>query len=200
VATSSRQPSTEPITRLLIEWSRGNPAALDAALPLVHDELRRIAQRALRRERNGQSLQPTLLVNELYLRMVDQQHASWTNRLQFFAVAATMMRRILVDLARARVADKRGGEAVHVSLSAVADVTAAPLIEVLSIHRALDRLAELDPFQARLVELRFFAGLTVDETAIALDSSPRTIKREWRTAKAWLHGQLGVTNAPAEPD
>ena len=182
--------TSRDITRLLHDWSRGDPAALDALVPIVYDELRRIAGRTLRRDRNGITLQPTLLVNELYLRLIGQDRASWDNRIQFFAVAASMMRRILVDHARARAADKRGGHATRVSLSNAEEHAAGSVLDVLAIHEALDRLALFDATQARIVELRFFAGLTVEEAAATLDMSPRTIKREWRIARAWLFGQM----------
>ena len=130
------------------------------------------------------------LVNELYLRLVEQRRASWENRAQFFAVAAQIMRRILVDHARAQVAAKRGGALPRVSLTEAGDVGVEPALEVLAVHDALTQLAQLDPDQARIVELRFFSGLTVDETAHVMGLSPRTIKREWRLAKAWLYGQL----------
>lgn len=181
------------ITQLLDDWSGGNRAALERLLPIVYGELRRLARRELRRERAGHTLQPTALVHELYVRLVDQRRASWENRAQFFAVAAQLMRRILVDHARARVAAKRGGSSPRVSLDEAGDaidVAIAPAFEVLAVDRALTRLTLLDPEQARIVELRFFSGLSVDETAHVLGRSPRTIKREWRLAKAWLYRHL----------
>ena len=181
------------ITQLLDDWSGGDRAALDRLLPIVYGELRRLAGRALRRERDGHTLQPTALVHELYVRLVDQRRASWENRAQFFAVAAQLMRRILVDHARARVAAKRGGPSPRLSLDEAGDAVdaaIAPAFEVLAVDRALTRLATLDPEQARVVELRFFSGLSVEETAHVLGRSPRTIKREWRLAKAWLYQQL----------
>jgi RNA polymerase sigma factor (TIGR02999 family) len=180
------------VTRLLIDWSRGDEAALDELLPIVYSELRRVARRELRRERAGHTLQPTALVNELYLRLVEQRRASWENRAQFFAVAAQIMRRILVDHARAQVAAKRGGLAPRLSLSEAGDIGTEPAHEVLAVDMALTRLASLDADQARIVELRFFSGLTVEETAHVLGRSPRTIKREWRLARAWLYGQLST--------
>jgi RNA polymerase sigma factor (TIGR02999 family) len=178
------------VTRLLIDWSHGDAAALEQLLPIVHSELRRTARRELRRERVDHTLQPTALVNELYLRLVEQRRASWENRAQFFAVAAQIMRRILVDHARAQVAAKRGGTSPRVSLTEAGDVGVEPALEVLAVDDALTQLVQLDPDQARIVELRFFSGLTVDETAHVMEVSPRTIKREWRLAKAWLYGQL----------
>jgi RNA polymerase sigma factor (TIGR02999 family) len=178
------------VTRLLIDWGRGNTAALDELLPIVHAELRRVARRQLRRERTDHTLQPTALVNELYVRLVGQRQASWENRAHFFAIAAQIMRRILVDHARAQVAAKRGGSTPRLSMSEAAESSVEPAFEVLAVDEALARLAVLDAEQARIVELRFFSGLTVDETAHVLGVSPRTIKREWRLAKAWLYGQL----------
>ena len=191
---TGRKPEAEiGITQLLDDWSGGDRAALERLLPIVYGELRRLAGRELRRERTGHTLQPTALVHELYVRLVDQRRASWENRAQFFAVAAQLMRRILVDHARARLAAKRAGSSPRVSLDEGGDAideTIAPAFEVLAVDRALTRLATLDPEQARIVELRFFSGLSVEETAHVLERSPRTIKREWRLAKAWLYQQL----------
>jgi RNA polymerase sigma factor (TIGR02999 family) len=160
-------------------------------IPLVYAECRRIAGQQLRREQQEHTLDPTALVHELYLRLVDQQRATWANRAQFFGVAAQLMRRILVDHARARRAEKRGGSAVFVSLTAAADTGDDPRIaDVLAIDDALERLAAVDAEQVRIIELRFFAGLSVEETAHVIGRSPRTIKREWRLAKAWLYREL----------
>jgi RNA polymerase sigma factor (TIGR02999 family) len=183
------------VTHLLVDWSRGNAAALEQLLPIVQIELRRLARRELRRERIDHTLQPTALVNELYLKLVEQRRASWENRAQFFAVAAQIMRRILVDHARAQLAAKRGGGLPRVTLTDAGELGVEPALEVLEIDQALTQLAQLDPDQARIVELRFFADLTVEETAHVMGSSPRTIKREWRLAKAWLHQQLSTTRA-----
>lgn len=185
---------TEHITSLLTRWSDGDRGALDRVIPLVYAELRKIAGRQLRREPLDQPVEPTDLVHALFLQLVDQRHATWENRAQFFAVVGQMMRRILVDHARARHAAKRGGRAVRVSLSD-ADHGRQPgaemhVSDVLAIDEALERLAAQDAEQARIVELRFFAGLSVDETAKVLGRSPRTIKREWRLAKAWLFREL----------
>ena len=193
--------SPADVTTLLQRWSAGDRTALDRLLPMIHAELRRIAARQLSSERNEHTLVPTALVNELFLRLVDQRRAAWENRAQFFAVAAQIMRRILVDYARSRETDKRGGSAARVSLDELADdgpghhppqVGGAAAADVLAIDQALERLALLDPDQARIVELRFFAGLTVEETAQVLQRSPRTVKREWRLARAWLHRELRV--------
>ena len=182
------------ITSLLTRWSHGDRGALDRVIPLVYAELRKIAARQLRREPADQPVEPTDLVHALFLQLVDQRHATWENRAQFFAIVGQMMRRILVDHARARHAAKRGGSAVRVSLSD-ADHGRPPRAEmhvadVLAIDDALERLAAQDAEQARIVELRFFAGLSTEETAKVLGRSPRTVKREWRLAKAWLFREL----------
>jgi RNA polymerase sigma-70 factor, ECF subfamily len=183
--------TTANITQLLTDWGKGDRAALDRLVPIVHRELRQLARRELRRERPQHTLQPTALVNELFLRLVKQHHGSWQNRAQFFGVAAQLMRRILVDHARAHIADKRGGKAPQISLGEVGDVAGAtPEFELLAIDRALTELAAIDPEQARLVELRFFSGMTVEETAEVLGCSTRTVKRDWRLTKAWLFGRL----------
>jgi len=184
------------ITALLVDWGGGDEAALDRLMPLVYAELRRMAGRQLRRERPDHTLQPTALVHEAYLKLVDQRRVAWQNRAQFFGVAAQLMRRILVDHARARMAAKRGSAAPRVPLHEAGELAAAPAFDVLAIHEALERLTVIDGEQARIVELRFFGGLSVDETAEVLGRSPRTVKREWRLARAWLFDSLrgeGVT-------
>lgn len=184
-------PSSADVTGLLVQWSQGDPGALERLMPVIYAECRRIAERQLRHEYRDHTLDPTALVHELYLRLVDQRHATWANRAQFLGVAAQLMRRILVDYARARHADKRGGAATFVSLSAAADTPAdSRIADVLAIDEALERLAACDPEQVRIIELRFFAGLTVEETARVVGRSPRTVKREWRVAKAWLYREL----------
>lgn len=191
--------SPADVTTLLQRWSEGDRTALDRLLPLIHTELRRIAAQQLSGERAGHTLVPTALVNELFLKLVDQRRAAWDNRAHFFAVAAQLMRRILVDYARSRQADKRGGSVTVLSLDDLADDDPArhdadmrgdAAADVLAVDQALERLTLLDPDQARIVELRFFAGLTVEETAHVLQRSPRTVKREWRLARAWLHREL----------
>lgn len=189
--------STSDVTRLLLRWSEGDASALDRLLPVIYGELRRIASSQLRRERPDHTLAPTALVHELYMRLVDQRRATWQHRAQFFGVAAQLMRRILVDHARERHADKRGGSATRVSLDAALEKSELPagiqdraIIDVLAVDGALERLTAIDSEQARIVELRFFAGLSVEETAHVLNRSPRTIKREWRLAKAWLYREL----------
>ena len=183
--------SPHDVTALLADWSRGDRDALDRLLPLVYAELRRVAAKQLRRERVGHTLQPTALVHEAYLRMVDQRQVDWQNRAHFFGVAAQVMRRILVDHARRRHAGKRGEGAPRLSLQNAPDIPAASEIHILVLDEALDRLQKVDPGLARIVELRAFGGLTVEEAAHVLDVSPSTAKREWRTAKAWLSRELG---------
>lgn len=184
------------VTRLLQAWRGGDQQALNALMPRVYRELRRMAARYVARERPGQPLQSTALVHEAYLRLVDQQRVTWQNRAHFFGVAAQMMRRILVDQARHAQRRKRGGTAVAVPLTeAGADALAAPNpalhpVDALSLDRALSRLEAFDPDQARVVELRFFAGLNVEEAAEVLGVSPATVKREWAVARAWLYREL----------
>jgi RNA polymerase sigma factor (TIGR02999 family) len=180
------------ITGLLDDWGRGNRLALDQLLPLVYAELRRIAARQLRGERAGHSLQPTALVHEAYLRLVDQRKSDWRGRAHFFGVAAQVMRRILVDHARRRLAGKRGEGVRPVSIDQALETPGANEIAILDLDAALHRLARLDDGLARIVELRAFGGLTIDEAAHVLNVSPSTAKREWRTAKAWLTRELGV--------
>jgi RNA polymerase sigma factor (TIGR02999 family) len=177
------------ITVLLAAWREGDELARTRLAEAVYDELRLIAQRHLRRERAGHSLTPTALVHEAYLKLVDQRRVAWQNRMQFFAIAARVMRRVLVDHARARAALKRGA-GVSIALDEV-DVAAAPRdVDVLALDIALQQLAAVDERQCQLVELRFFAGLTVDETATVLGVAPITVKRDWALARAWLFRAL----------
>ncbi|HET6975069.1 MAG TPA: sigma-70 family RNA polymerase sigma factor [Pyrinomonadaceae bacterium] len=185
--------SAESITQLLARWSDGDVNALEKLTPLVYDELHRLAVAYLRRERREHTLQPTALVNELYLKIFDQQRTTWRNRAQFFGVAAQLMRRILVDHARAHYASKRGGDRFLVSLRQIAAFGAQPDADLLALHDVLNRLETIDPVQARIVELRFFGGLTINETAEVMQSSHATIEREWRTAKAFLKRELTRT-------
>jgi RNA polymerase sigma factor (TIGR02999 family) len=179
------------ITHLLDAWSRGERQALDALLPLVYEELHRIAERYFRRESRSHTLQPTALVNEAYVRLVDQRRVSWQNRAHFFGVAASLMRRILVDHARSRQALKRGGGQAAVTLQPASGWEEATAdVELLDLDAALDSLAAFDPRQARVTELRFFCDLDVDETAEVLGISTATVKREWRVARAWLQREL----------
>ena len=179
------------VTGLLQAWGGGDPAALDQLVPIVYDELHRQAQRYLRREAPGHTLQTTALVHEAYLRLVDQREARWQNRAQFFGVAAQAMRRILVDHARRHQAAKRGGSAVPVPLEEGEVAAAGSDVDLVALDDALTRLAALDPQQARVVELRYFTGLGIEETAEALGISPATVKREWAMARAWLKRELG---------
>ena len=178
------------ISHLLEEWNAGDPQALDRLTPLVYEELRRQATRYLRRERPGHTLQTTGLIHEAYLRLVDAKDVHWQSRTHFFAIAANVMRRILVEHARRRDADKRGGSHVRVQLDEALVVANEIDDDLLAIDEALDRLAAIDPQQARVVELRFFSGLTVDETAVALGISPKTVKRDWSVARAWLRREI----------
>jgi RNA polymerase sigma-70 factor (ECF subfamily) len=180
------------ITRLLREWQAGDRAALDALIPIVYDELHVIASRHMAREWRAGTLETTALVNEAYLKLVDQRKVDWQSRAHFFAIAAQVMRRILVDHARRKLRGKRGGGAVMpvVTTSIQVPEAAADLVDVLAVDRALSQLEGLDPDQARIVELRFFAGLTVEETAAVVGVSPATVKREWAVAKAWLYRAL----------
>ncbi len=178
------------VTNLLIAWQDGDKAALDKLIPIVYDELRRQAARYLRRERAGHTLQTTALIHEAYLRLVDQRNVHWQNRAQFFGIAAHLMRRILVDHARTKHRAKRGGSNVRVSLTEAMAITKDPNLNLLEIDEALNRLAEIDEQQSKIVELRFFSGLSVEETAAALEISPATVKRDWSVAKAWLYREI----------
>ena len=174
--------SSESITQLLARWKQGDKTALEQLTPLVYDELHRLAVAYLRRERREHTLQPTALVNELYLKIFNQSRTNWRNRAQFFGVAAKIMRRILVDHARAQQTTKRGGDRFCVSLGKIPAFGAQPDADLLALHDALKRLEQLDPVQARIVELRFFGGLTIQETAEVMEISHATIEREWGTA------------------
>lgn len=182
--------SSEGITQLLERWTNGDAKALEQLMPLVYNELHRLAAHYLRHERREHTLQPTALVNELYLKIFDQQRMNWRNRAQFFGVAAQLMRRILVDHARAHFSSKRGGDRYCVSLKNVAAFGSQPDADLLALHDLLNRLEEIDPTQARIVELRFFGGLTIKETAEVMQISHATVEREWRTAKAFLKTEL----------
>jgi RNA polymerase sigma factor (TIGR02999 family) len=180
----------EDLTGLLIEWSQGDKAALDRLTPLVYDEIRRIAHRYVQREREGQTLQTTALVNEAYLRLAGATSITWQNRAHFFAVTAQVMRRILIDHARRRQYVKHGGEVQRVpfetAISEAAAMSQPRAAELLALNEALDELAKLDPRKGQVVELRYFGGLNIEETAKVLDVSPMTVRRDWRAAKAWL--------------
>lgn len=183
-------PSHRPVTQLLLAWNQGDEAALEHLTPLVHAELRRLARRYMRRERPGHTLQASALVNEVYLRLVDGEQVRWHDRAHFFAIAARLMRRILVDHARARRSRKRGGGASEVSLDEALTVSQEPGRDLVALDDALTALATVDLRRSRVVELRFFGGLSVDETAEVLKVSPDTIGRDWRLAKAWLLREL----------
>jgi RNA polymerase sigma factor (TIGR02999 family) len=185
-----KSPRSVKITRLLIAWSEGRKDALDDLLPLVYEELRRVAASYVRRERPGQALQPTALVHEAYLRLIDQRRVQWRNRAHFYGVAAQIMRRVLVDQFRAERADKRGAGWTRVALFDEMMPAAAVDVDVLALDEALRRLAVFDPHQARIVELRYFGGLTIEEAAEVLKISPATVVREWTIARAWLRAEL----------
>jgi RNA polymerase sigma factor (TIGR02999 family) len=181
--------ANEGVTELLAEWRRGDETALDRLAPLVYAELLRLARRHMARERPSHTLEPTALVHEAFLRMMGQRTVSWQNRAHFFAIAASMMRRVLVDYARRREARKRGSGGVAMSLEAGAGLPGEPL-DVVRVHEGLDALAKLDARQARIVELRYFGGQSIEETAEVLGISPATVKREWSTARLWLRREL----------
>jgi RNA polymerase sigma factor (TIGR02999 family) len=185
--------STHEITRLLRDWHDGDQAALDQLMPLVYDELRRLARNYMRRQSPGQTLQTTALINEAYLRLVNLPDIDWQSRAHFYAVAAQAMRYLLIERARSKRYAKRGGGAQQVSLDEAAMVSAGRSEELLALDEALTRLAALDPRQNRIVELRYFGGLTVEETAEVLGVSPVTVMREWAKAKGWLYRELNMT-------
>ena len=180
------------ITQLLKQWGEGQGQALDELMPLVYDELKRLAGSYLRRERPGHTLQSAALVNEAYVRLIDQNQVQWQNRAHFFGIAAQMMRRILVDHARSRLADKRGAGAPVLSLDEVVAEAQNHGINLLGLDEALTKLEKLDPKQGKIIELRFFSGLSIEETAIVLDISPATVKREWAAARAWLYREVNA--------
>jgi RNA polymerase sigma-70 factor, ECF subfamily len=184
-----RQPA-EDVSEILEAWSDGDPQALDRLTPIVYDELHRLARRYMRRERPGHGLQTTALVNEAYLRLVGYRRMRWQNRAHFFAVSAQVMRRVLVDYAR-RHNLKRGAGVPHLCLDDHTPVGPEPLDRILALHDALDALATLDPRKARVVEMRFFGGLTVEEVGEVLEVSAVTVMRDWSSAKAWLYRELG---------
>jgi len=182
--------SPQEVTQLLADWGKGDRSALDKLLPLVHSELRRIAQRQMSQERPGHTLQATALVNEAYLKLAGQQGFDWQNRAHFFAVCAQVMRHILIDHARAHARDKRGGGAVKVSLNDALVVADDQASHFIALDEALRRLESLDPQKGKIVELRYFGGLSVDEAAEVMNISPRTVRREWQRAKAWLYRMM----------
>ena len=180
----------QEVSQLLVEWRNGDQQALDRLMPLVYDELRRIAGRYMKRERSEHTLQTTALVNEAYLRMVDQKNVDWQNRAHFFAVAASVMRHLLVDHARARGRVRRGADPQQVSLDEAALVSEQKGEEMIALDEALTKLAAIDARKVKIVELRYFSGLSAEETATVLGVSEITVKREWLKAKAWLYREL----------
>ncbi|HYL99269.1 MAG TPA: sigma-70 family RNA polymerase sigma factor [Blastocatellia bacterium] len=179
--------SSNQVTQLLVDWGNGDKDALDKLVPIVYQELRKLARHYMRGERAGHTLETTALVNEAYLRLVDYNRMQWQNRAHFFAVSAQVMRRILIDHARSHLYQKRGGGAIKVSLSNAAGLTEQRASELVAVDTALEQLAAMDPRKSRIVELRFFGGLSVEETAEVLGISTPTVQREWRKARAWLH-------------
>jgi len=184
--------TSQNVTQLLIGWSNGDREALDALLPVVYEELRKQAANYLRRERVGHTLQTTALINEAYLKLVDQKNVHWQNRAHFFGIAAHLMRRILVDHARTKKRAKRGGSNIRVSFNEANVLAPSQNLDIVALDEALERLSEIDEQQSRIVELRFFSGLTVEETAAVLAISPATVKRDWSMAKAWLHREISA--------
>ncbi len=181
----------ESVTQLLVDWSKGDQTALEKLMPLVYSELRRLAGNYLRRERPGHTLQPTALVNEAYLRLIGQTKGKWQNRAQFYGIAAHLMRRILVDHARVKHAEKRGGsKQQRLSITSAQGLSTKPDLDLLALHEALEELALIDPQQARIVELKFFGGLSIEETAEVLDVGHATVERDWKMARAWLRRKL----------
>ena len=183
--------NSENVTQLLLQWNDGDPKALERLMPLVYNELRRLAANYLRRERPNHTLQPTALVNEAYIKLIDQRHAHWQNRAQFFGVAAQLMRRILVDHARQHKAAKRGGPSQErLSITNAERLSATPEVDLLALNEALEELTEFDPQQGRIVELKFFGGLSIEETAEVLGIGHATVERDWKMARAWLRRKL----------
>lgn len=185
----------QELTQLLVAWNNGDPAALEELVPLVQAELLRLARHYMRHERAGHPLQPTALVNEAYIRLIQWQNVEWKNRAHFFGVAAQLMRRILVDFARARNYEKRGGGAALLALDEASALPIQPDADFIALDDALKSLDELDQRKSRIVELRFFGGLSVEEIAEVLKISERTVMREWSLARAWLFRELSHTNA-----
>jgi RNA polymerase sigma factor (TIGR02999 family) len=182
--------SSENVSELLVAWSEGDQAALDQLTPLVYDELHRLARRYMRRESPGHTLQTSALVNEAYLKLVDQREVRWQNRSHFFGIAAQLMRRILVDHARSHGRAKRGGNALRLSLDSTVIMSKEGIVDLVAIDDALSKLAKFDQQKSRIVEMKFFGGLSTNEVAECLHVSSRTIEREWRKAKAWLKAAL----------
>jgi RNA polymerase sigma factor (TIGR02999 family) len=185
--------SAKEVTQLLLDWSNGNKEAVDKLIPLVYNELRRLAERHLRRERPDHTLQTTALVHEAYVRLIDQRSVRWQNQAHFYAIAAQIMRRILVNYARDKRAIKRGGSGQKVSLDEALTISATRGTDMVALDDSLTSLASIDTQQSRIVELRFFGGLTIEETAEVLGISPATVKNKWSMARAWLHREISKT-------
>ena len=192
------QPSVQEITRLLVAWGQGDQTALERLMPLVYEELRKLARRHMNRQRPGHTLQTTALVNEAYLRLIDASQVQWQNRAHFFAVSAQLMRRILVDFARSRKSLKRGAEAQQVTLDDSLEVSSERGADLIALDDALNTLGVMNPRQSQIVELRYFGGLSEEEIAEALKISPRTVRRDWSLARAWLYRELSKTAASNE--
>ncbi|HKQ78291.1 MAG TPA: sigma-70 family RNA polymerase sigma factor [Blastocatellia bacterium] len=186
------QPSVQEITRLLVAWGQGDQTALERLMPLVYDELLRLAKRHMNRQRPGHTLQTTALVNEAYLRLIDASQVQWQNRAHFFAVSSQLMRRILVDFARSRKSLKRGAEARRVTLDDSFEISSERGVELVALDDALNTLAAMNPRQSQIVELRYFGGLSEEEIAEALKISTRTVRRDWNLARAWLYRELST--------
>ncbi len=191
------EPPAQEITQLLIAWSNGQADALESLIPVVYEELRRLARRHMNREPSGPTFQTTELIHEVYLKLIDQQRVHWQNRAHFFAISVRLMRRILVDLARARKAERRGGAIQVVPLDEASMVPRGSAREIIAVDEALTALAKLDDRRSRIVELRFFGGLSVEETAEVLKISPATVMREWKRAQAWLYSEIAGKHPPA---
>jgi RNA polymerase sigma-70 factor (ECF subfamily) len=183
-------PSSNNVTQMLHDWSHGDREVLDKLVPVVYEELRRQAARYLKRERPGHTLQTTALIHEAYIRLIDQKNVHWQNRAHFYAISAKLMRRILVDHARSRQAAKRGGSDIKLPLEEAIIASEGREVDLVALDEALERLAAIDPQQSRVVELKFFSGMSVEETAEVLGVSTRTVKRDWNVAKAWLRREI----------
>lgn len=188
--------SSQPVTELLARWSNGDVSAREALIPLVYDELRRIARRCLSSQSSSHTLQPTALVHEAYMRLARRDSIDLHDRAHFFAMAAQMMRQILVDHARKHAAAKRGANPLTLVIDEASAISKAPSLDLLALDNAMQRLASLDPRQCRIVELRFFGGLSIEETALVVNISPATTKREWATARLWLHHAMSNDTQP----
>ena len=193
--TESPVNSANEVTQLLVSWGKGDQQSLESLIPLVYDELRRQARRYLRRERPDHTLQSSALVHEVYVRLIDQRQANWHNRSQFFGVAAQLMRRILVDHARSRGAVKRGAGVTKLAIAEEVAAIEMQNVDLIGLDTSLTKLEQIDPQQCRIVELRFFSGLSIEDTADALSISPATVKRDWAMAKAWLYRE--ISGSPA---